>query len=330
MAKVKNMSIEATLAIINKQYGEGSILQMGNAPIPKIDVIPTGIIPLDRALGCGGIPKGRITEIYGAEMSSKTTLALHSISEAQKRGETVAFIDVEHALDLVYAKNLGVDTEALLVSQPSSAEEALAIVEILVASGNVGMIVIDSVAAFVPIAELEGDFGDSHMGLVARLMSQAMRKLTGIISDRNVAAVFINQIRSKIGIVYGNPMVTSGGFALKFYSSVRIECSGFGKIIGAGGEKDIIGKNIRFKIVKNKLAPPFKVVECPLIYGEGISKSEILIEEGIRVGIIIKSGSWFALGETKIGHGIGKVRQYLKDNPDAVKIVEKAIKKKEK
>ena len=298
-------------------------MTLGSQEKIEIDAIPTGSLSLDIALGIGGLPKGRIVEIYGPESSGKTTLTLHVIAEAQKLGGTCAFIDAEHALDPVYAKRLGVDIEKLLISQPDSGEQALEITDTLVRSGGIDVIVVDSVAALVPKAELEGEMGDSHVGLQARLMSQALRKLTSSVSKSNCLVIFINQIRMKIGIMFGNPETTTGGNALKFYSSVRIEIRRTGAI---KDKEEVIGNETRVKIVKNKVAPPFKVVDFDIMYNEGISREVEILNLGVKLGIIEKAGSWFSYNNTRIGQGKENVKQYLKDNPNIANEIERKIK----
>jgi len=301
---------------------------MGDKPKTTVGVIPTGAINLDAALGIGGIPRGRITEIYGPEASGKTTLALHCVAESQKQDGVVAFIDVEHALDPIYAGNIGVDTENLLLSQPDGGEQALEIVETLVRSNAIDLIVIDSVAALVPRAEIEGNMGDTHVGLQARLMSQALRKLTAIISKSNTSVIFINQTRMKIGVpAYVNPETTTGGVALKFYSSVRMEVRRIGSIKQIGQGAEIVGNKTRVKIVKNKFAPPFKKVEFPIIFGVGISHFDLLVEIAVEYDIVNRSGSWFSYGETKIGQGSDKVKEFLLENEDILEEIEIKVKK---
>jgi len=319
----KNKALEAALSQIEKAFGKGSIMTLGSQEKIEIEAVPTGSLSLDIALGIGGLPKGRIVEIYGPESSGKTTLTLHVIAEAQKLGGTCAFIDAEHALDPVYAKRLGVDIEKLLISQPDSGEQALEITDTLVRSGGVDVIVVDSVAALVPKAELEGEMGDSHVGLQARLMSQALRKLTSSVSRSNCLVIFINQIRMKIGIMFGNPETTTGGNALKFYSSVRIEIRRTGAI---KDKEEVIGNETRVKIVKNKVAPPFKVVDFDIMYNEGISREIEILNLGVKLGIIEKAGSWFSYNNMRIGQGKENVKQYLKDNPDIANEIERKIK----
>ena len=318
----KDKAIEEALRHIEKSFGEGSIMRMGDAPIKKIDVIPTGALSLDMALGIGGVPRGRITEIYGPESSGKTTVALHIIAEAQKQGGEVAFIDAEHALDPTYARKLGVNVDRLIVSQPDSGEDALEICEALARSNAFDIIVIDSVAALVPKAEIAGVMGESHVGLHARLMSQALRKLTGVINKSNTACVFINQIREKVGVIYGSPEVTTGGRALKYYSSVRIDVRR-GEAIKDG--TNLIGNKTRVKVVKNKMAPPFKEAEFDIMYGEGISKDGCIVDVAVDMDIIQKSGSWFSYNGERLGQGRDKVKDYLKSNPDFAKEISDKI-----
>jgi recombination protein RecA len=307
----KRKALSLAIAQIEKQIGKGSIMRMGQETWVKVDAIPTGAINLDAAIGVGGIPRGRITEIYGPESSGKTTLALHVAASAQKLGGVAAFIDAEHALDVEYAKKLGVDVENLLVSQPDTGEEALEIAEILVRSGAVDVIVVDSVAALVPKAEIEGEMGDSHMGLQARLMSQALRKLAGSINRSKTSVVFINQLREKIGVMFGNPETTTGGRALKFYASVRLDV----RRIGAVKERDAItGSRVRVKVVKNKVAPPFRQAEFDIMFNEGISRDALLVDLASELGIIEKSGAWYSYGKERIGQGRENAKLYLKDN----------------
>jgi len=318
----RNKSLEAAVGLIEKNYGKGSIMKLGSKAILDIESISTGSLGLDIALGIGGVPKGRIVEIYGPESSGKTTLATHIIAESQKVGGNCAFIDAEHALDPAYAKKLGVNLDELLISQPDTGEQGLEIADSLIKSGGIDVLVIDSVAALVPRAELEGDMGDSLPGLQARLMSQALRKLTSSISQSNTLVVFINQLRMKIGVMFGSPETTTGGNALKFYSSVRLDI----RRIGAIKDKDeIIGNQTRVKVVKNKIAPPFKVVEFDIMYGEGISKLGELVDLGVKAEIIDKSGSWFAYKEHKIGQGRENVKTFLKENPKLAKEIENKI-----
>jgi recombination protein RecA len=309
---------------IEKSFGKGAIMRMGaDGAKVRVDAIPTGAINLDAAIGVGGIPRGRVTEIYGPESSGKTTVCLHVVANAQKLGGTAAFIDAEHALDTDYAAKLGVDVEKLLVSQPDTGEQALEICEILVRSGAVDVIVIDSVAALVPKAEIEGEMGDSHVGLQARLMSQALRKLTGAIARSNCSVVFINQLREKIGVMFGNPETTTGGKALKFYASLRLDI----RRIGAVKEKeDVIGSHVRVKVVKNKVAPPFKQAEFDIMYAEGISHTSLLVDIGAESGIIEKSGAWYSYGSTRIGQGRENAKLFLRDNPQVMAEIEEKVK----
>ncbi len=319
----KNKALETALSQIEKSFGKGSIMKLGKqGSEEKIDAISTGSIGLDMALGIGGVPRGRIIEIFGPESSGKTTLTLHIVAEAQKKGGTCAFIDAEHALDPVYARKLGVNVDELLISQPDTGEQALEIADTLVRSGALDVIVVDSVAALVPRAELEGEMGDSHMGLQARLMSQALRKLTGSISRTNCTLIFINQIRQKIGVMFGNPETTTGGNALKFYASVRLDIRRIGAI---KDKEEVIGNQTRVKVVKNKVAPPFRVVDFEIMYGEGVSKLGELIELGIKAGFVEKSGSWFSYNDTRIGQGKENAKQYLRDNPAVAAELEKRI-----
>lgn len=321
-AEEKKKALESAIAHITKTYGSGSIMRLGESTCMSVDVIPTGSMSLDMALGVGGVPKGRIVELYGPESSGKTTVALHIIAEAQKQGGEAAFIDVEHALDPKYARALGVDIDNLLVSQPDSGEQALEIAEALVRSGAIDVIVIDSVAAMTTKAEIDGEMGDSHVGMLARLMSQAMRKLTAVISKSNCVAVFINQIREKIGVLYGNPETTPGGRALKFYASVRMEVRK-GEPIKDGS--DIIGARTKVKVVKNKVAPPFKSCEFDIIYGKGISRSAEVLDMAIELDIINKSGSWFSYNGNKLGQGRENVKEILLGNAEMMKEVEEKI-----
>jgi recombination protein RecA len=316
----KNKALDAAMAQIERAFGKGSIMRMGQRTgDEQIEVIPSGSLGLDLAVGIGGLPCGRILEIYGPESSGKTTLALHAIAEAQKRGGTCAFIDAEHALDPTYARKLGVDVDNLLISQPDAGEQALEICDTLVRSGAVDVVVIDSVAALVPRAELEGEMGDSHMGLHARLMSQALRKLTGSVSRSNTMLVFLNQIRMKIGVMFGNPETTTGGNALKFYASIRMEIRRIGQI----KERDeVVGNQTRVKVVKNKLAPPFRQVEFDIMYGEGISKVGELIDLGVKAGVVEKSGSWFSHDSQRIGQGRENAKQFLRDHKDIADRIE--------
>ena len=319
MAFDKEKALETALRQIEKQFGKGAVMRLGQNPAMQIDAISTGSLTLDMALGIGGLPRGRITEIYGPESSGKTTLALHCIAEAQKAGGTAAFIDVEHALDPVYASALGVDIDSLLVSQPDTGEDALEITEALVRSGAIDIIVVDSVAALAPKAEIEGEMGSTHVGVQARLMSQALRKLTGSISKLNCVAIFINQLREKVGVVYGNPEVTPGGRALKFYSTVRIDVRK-GEPIKNGSE--IIGSRTKAKVVKNKIAPPFKVAEFDIMYGEGISRVSELLDLAVMADVVKKSGAWFSYKENRLGQGRDKVKELFKNDPALAKEIE--------
>lgn len=321
----RKKALDTAIAYIEKQYGAGAVMKLGQKTTMNVESIPTGSMTLDMALGIGGVPKGRIIEIYGPESSGKTTVALSVVAQAQKLGGEAAFIDVEHALDPVYAGHLGVDIDNLLVSQPDTGEQALEIAEALVRSGAIDIIVIDSVAAMVTRAEIEGEMGDTHVGLQARLMSQALRKLTSVIGKSNCVAIFINQVREKIGVMYGNPETTPGGRALKFYSSVRIEVRR-GEQIKNGGE--VIGNRTRCKVVKNKVAPPFKECEFDILYGKGISRVGEIIDIATDLDIIVKSGAWFSYDNTRIGQGRDKAKQFLLDNPDIMDEVEEKIKKK--
>jgi recombination protein RecA len=318
----KNKALEAAVSQIERAFGKGSVMRLGQRDVVETEVFSTGSINLDIALGIGGLPRGRVIEVYGPESSGKTTLALHAVAEAQKIGGTCAFIDAEHALDPSYAKKLGVAVEDLLISQPDSGEQALEIADTLVRSGAVDVLVIDSVAALVPKAELEGEMGDHHVGLQARLMSQALRKLTGSVAKSNTTIIFINQIRIKIGVMFGNPETTTGGNALKFYSSIRMEI----RRIGAIKDRDeVVGNQTRVKVVKNKLAPPFKMVEFDIMYGEGISKLGEILDLGVKEGIIEKSGSWFSYNSERIGQGRENAKSYLKENPDTANQIEALI-----
>ena len=319
----KSKALDAALSQIEKAFGKGSIMKLGQQENAiELDTISTGSLGLDIALGIGGLPRGRIIEIFGPESSGKTSLALHAIAEAQKTGGTCAFVDAEHALDPTYAKKLGVNVEELLISQPDAGEQALEIADTLVRSGAIDVLVIDSVAALVPRAELEGEMGDHHVGLQARLMSQALRKLTSSVARSNTLIVFINQIRIKIGVMFGNPETTTGGNALKFYSSVRLEIRRIGAI---KDKEEIIGNHTRVKVVKNKVAPPFKTIEFDIMYGEGVSKAGELIDLGVQAGIIEKSGSWFSYDSQRIGQGRENVRQFLKENSDVADTIEHKI-----
>jgi protein RecA len=319
----KQKALESALAQIERQFGKGSIMKLGaDNPVQEIEATSTGSLGLDIALGIGGIPKGRIVEIYGPESSGKTTLTLHCVAEEQKKGGVCAFVDAEHALDPIYARKLGVDLDELLISQPDTGEQALEIVDTLVRSGAVALVVVDSVAALTPKSELEGDMGDSSVGVQARLMSQAMRKLTGSISRSKCTVIFINQIRMKIGVMFGSPETTTGGNALKFYSSVRMDI----RRIGAIKDRDeVVGNETRVKIVKNKVAPPFKQVEFDIMYGEGISKTGELLDLGVKAGVVDKSGAWFSYGDERIGQGRENAKRYLKDNPQVALEIEDKI-----
>lgn len=319
----KNQALQAALSQIEKQFGKGSIFKMdGSQPEHNIEAVSTGSIGLDAALGIGGLPQGRIIEIYGPESSGKTTLTLHSIAEAQKAGKTCAFVDAEHALDIQYAAKLGVQIKDLLVAQPDSGEQALEMVDTLVRSGAVDVVVVDSVAALTPKAELEGEMGDSHMGLQARLMSQALRKLTGTINKTNCMVIFINQIRMKIGVMFGNPETTTGGNALKFYASVRLDIR---RISALKNKDEVIGNSTRVKVVKNKVAPPFKQVEFDIMYGEGISKVGEIIDLGVKYEIVEKAGAWFSYDGERIGQGKEKVKAFLQENPEKADEIEAKI-----
>ena len=318
----RNKALELALSQIDKQFGKGSVMRLGDDSRPPVQVIPTGSLALDVALGIGGLPRGRVIEIYGPESSGKTTVALHAVASAQKAGGNAAFIDAEHALDPVYARALGVDTDNLLVSQPDTGEQALEIADMLIRSGGIDIIVIDSVAALVPKAEIEGEMGDSHVGLQARLMSQALRKITGALSATGTTAIFINQLREKIGVFFGNPETTTGGKALKFYASVRIDVRRIETLKEAGAP---VGNRTRAKIVKNKMAPPFKQAEFDIVYGKGISREGSIIDMGVETGIIRKSGSWFTYGDDQLGQGKENVRQFLVDNPELANEIEQKI-----
>ncbi len=328
MAVDKQKALETALHQIEKQFGKGAVMRLGENVAMQVDAIPTGSLSLDMALGIGGLPKGRIVEIYGPESSGKTTLALHCIAEAQKKGGYAAFIDVEHALDPIYAKALGVDIDSLLVSQPDTGEDALEIAEALVRSGAIDIIVVDSVAALAPKAEIEGDMGAAHVGLQARLMSQALRKLAGSISKLNCVAIFINQLREKVGVMFGNPETTPGGRALKFYASVRIDIRKI-DTLKAGGE--VIGSRTRAKVVKNKIAPPFREAEFDIMYGQGISRTGELLDLAVQLDIIKKSGAWFSYDGNRIGQGRDNAKEYLKNNPEiAAKAEEELMANKDK
>jgi recombination protein RecA len=318
----KNKALDAALTQIERAFGKGSVMRMGSREVVETETISTGSLGLDVALGIGGLPRGRIIEIYGPESSGKTTLALQVIAEAQKKGGTCAFVDAEHALDPIYARKLGVNLNELLLSQPDAGEQALEIADTLVRSGAIDVLVVDSVAALVPRAELEGEMGDSHMGLHARLMSQALRKLTGTVARSKCMVIFINQIRMKIGVMFGSPETTTGGNALKFYASVRLDI----RRIGAIKDRDeVVGNQTRVKVVKNKLAPPFKVVEFDIMYGEGISKTGELIDLGVKAGVVEKSGAWFSYNSQRIGQGRESAKTFLKDHPDVASAIEAAI-----
>ena len=323
--KEKMKALEMTLGNIEKQYGKGTIMKLGDTPIEDVPFIPTGSIGLDVALGIGGLPRGRVTEIYGPESSGKTTLAMHAIAEAQKKGGIAAFIDAEHAFDRFYAQKLGIDVDNLLISQPDNGEQALEIVDNLIRSGAIDIIVIDSVAALTPKSEIEGEMGESKMGLQARLMSQALRKLTGNISKTGSCCIFINQLREKIGVMFGNPETTTGGNALKFYASVRIDIRKMNQI--KEGE-ETTGNRVKVKVVKNKVAPPFRRAEFDIMYGQGISRTGEIIDIGTDFGIIKKSGSWFSYGETKLGQGRDAVKKLLTDNPELAEELEQKIREK--
>ena len=319
----KRKALESAISQIEKQYGKGSVMKLGDsAANMNIETVPTGSISLDLALGLGGVPKGRIIEVYGPESSGKTTVALHMIAEVQKRGGIAGFIDAEHALDPVYAKNIGVDIDNLYISQPDCGEQALEITETMVRSGAVDIIIVDSVAALVPKAEIDGDMGDSHVGLQARLMSQALRKLTAVISKSHCTVIFINQLREKVGVMFGNPETTTGGRALKFYSSIRMDVRRI-ESLKQGGE--VIGNRTRIKVVKNKIAPPFKEAEFDIMFGEGISREGDVLDLAANTGIIIKSGAWYAYNEAKIGQGRENAKQYLKEHPEIFAEVEKKV-----
>ncbi|ANZ35031.1 recombinase RecA [Lentzea guizhouensis] len=321
----RDKALELALAQIDKQFGKGSVMRLGEEGRAPIEVIPTGAIALDVALGIGGLPRGRVVEIYGPESSGKTTVALHAVANAQKAGGIAAFIDAEHALDPEYAKKLGVDTDALLVSQPDTGEQALEIADMLVRSGALDILVIDSVAALVPRAEIEGEMGDNHVGLQARLMSQALRKITGALSASNTTAIFINQLREKIGVMFGSPETTTGGKALKFYASVRLDVRRI-ETLKDGGEP--VGNRTRVKVVKNKVAPPFKQAEFDILYGKGVSREGSLIDMGVDQGILRKSGAWYTYEGDQLGQGKENARKFLLDNPDIANEIEKRIKDK--
>ena len=321
----KKKALEMALGQIEKQFGKGAVMKLGDFTAMNVEAIPTGALSLDIALGIGGIPRGRIIEIFGPESSGKTTLALHMIAECQKLGGEAAFIDAEHALDPVYAKHLGVDIDDLIVSQPDTGEQALEIVEALVRSGAIDIIVVDSVAALVPKAEIDGDMGDAHVGLQARLMSQALRKLAGVLNKSNTAIIFINQLREKVGIMFGNPETTPGGRALKFYSSVRLDIR---KVENLKQDGEVFGNRARVKVVKNKVAPPFREAEFDIIYGKGISKSGNILDLAVSLDIVEKSGSWFSYDGTRIGQGRENAKKYFEDNPKIMAEVEKKVRAK--
>ncbi|MBU2489273.1 MAG: recombinase RecA [Proteobacteria bacterium] len=318
----KAKALDTALSLIERHFGKGSIMRLGDRPVIQVPVIPSGSLALDRALGVGGLPRGRVVEIYGPESSGKTTLALHAVANAQRLGGTAAFVDAEHALDVQYAKKLGVKVEDLLVSQPDTGEQALEITEMLVRSGAVDIVVVDSVAALVPRAEIEGEMGDSHMGLQARLMSQALRKLTATISKTATCLIFINQIRMKIGVMFGSPETTTGGNALKFYASVRLDIRRTGAI--KDGDQ-AVGNRSRVKVVKNKMAPPFREAEFDIMYGEGISRTGDILDMGVILGVVEKSGAWYSFGENRIGQGRENVKKFLADNPDVTDDIEARI-----
>ena len=321
-ASDKKKALETCMAQIERTYGKGSIMRLGDQTNLNVDYIPTGSLALDVALGIGGLPRGRIVEIYGPESSGKTTLALHVVAEAQKRGGEVAFVDAEHALDPTYARALGVNVEEMLISQPDTGEQALEITEALVRSGAIDVIVVDSVAALVPRAEIEGEMGDSYVGLQARLMSQALRKLTGAVGKTNTIVIFINQLREKVGVMYGNPEVTTGGRALKFYSSVRIDVR---RIETLKNGSEVVGNRTRAKVVKNKVAPPFREAEFDIMYGEGIAHTGELLDLGVKLDLVQKAGSWFSMGETRIGQGRDAAKKYLQENPEVMEKLEADI-----
>lgn len=323
--KDRDKALEAALSQIDRQFGKGSIMRLGDDGRAPVEVIPTGSIALDVALGIGGLPRGRVVEIYGPESSGKTTLALHAVANAQKAGGIAAFIDAEHALDPEYAKKLGVDTDALLVSQPDTGEQALEIMDMLIRSGAIDVIVVDSVAALVPKAEIEGEMGDSHVGLQARLMSQALRKITGALNSSGTTAIFINQLREKIGVMFGSPETTTGGKALKFYASVRLDIR---RIETLKEGTDAVGNRTRVKIVKNKMAPPFKQAEFDILYGVGISREGSLIDMGVEHGFVRKSGAWYTYEGDQLGQGKENARGFLRDNPDLANELDKKIKEK--
>ncbi|MBQ3109662.1 MAG: recombinase RecA [Clostridia bacterium] len=325
MSIEKKEALAIAMSQIEKQFGKGSVMKLGSNAHLNIEAIPTGSLTLDMALGIGGVPKGRIIEIYGPESSGKTTIALHIIAEAQKRGGEAAFIDAEHALDPTYAKNIGVDVDSLIVAQPDTGEQALEIAEALVRSGALDVIVVDSVAALVPKAEIDGEMGDSHVGLQARLMSQAMRKLAGVLAKTNTVCIFINQLREKVGVMYGNPEVTAGGRALKFYASVRMDVR---RVETLKNGTEFVGNRTRVKVVKNKVAPPFKEAEFDMMYGKGISKEGSMVDMGVLLGIIQKSGAWFAYGDMRIGQGRENAKIFIMEHPEIAAEIEEKIREK--
>lgn len=318
----KLKALDAALSQIEKQYGKGSVMKLGDTGHMQVETVPTGSLSLDIALGAGGVPKGRVVEIYGPESSGKTTVALHMVAEVQKRGGIAGFIDAEHALDPVYAKNIGVDIDNLYISQPDNGEQALEITETMVRSGAIDIVIVDSVAALVPKAEIDGDMGDSHVGLQARLMSQALRKLTAVISKTNCVVIFINQLREKVGVMFGNPETTTGGRALKFYSSVRLDVRRI-EALKQGGE--VVGNRTRVKVVKNKIAPPFREAEFDIMFGKGISREGDILDLAADCGVVVKSGAWYAYNDAKIGQGRENAKQYLKDNPQICEEVERKV-----
>ncbi|WP_026257315.1 recombinase RecA [Actinopolymorpha alba] len=324
-AQDRDKALDTALAQIERQFGKGAVMRLGQEGRAPVEVIPTGAIALDVALGIGGLPRGRVVEIYGPESSGKTTVALHAVANAQKAGGTAGFIDAEHALDPEYAKKLGVDTDALLVSQPDNGEQALEIADMLIRSGALDIVVIDSVAALVPRAEIEGEMGDSHVGLQARLMSQALRKLTGVISSSKTTAIFINQLREKVGVMFGSPETTTGGKALKFYASVRLDVR---RIETLKDSQEAVGSRVRVKVVKNKMAPPFRQAEFDILFGEGVSREGSLIDLGVDNGLVRKAGAWYTYEGDQLGQGKENARKFLKDNPDLAEELEKKIKEK--